>query len=814
MNLSYEWLRSLLPVQLSPSELRDLITSRCATVDEVITLREDLSGIVVGKVVEAARHPNSDHLWVTKVDAGGGELLDVVCGAPNVAQGKLYPFAPVGTVLPGGLKLDKRKIRGATSNGMLCSSRELGLGTEHDGILELQVDVPPGTRFLDAVPVGDTRLVIDVTPNRPDLLSHLGIAREVAAATGIVLSDQPLRRGDGAPLPAMAAAVDDFLKLEVETEGVVAGVTVRVDDPDGAPRYMGAVVRGVTVGPSPAWLVQRLEAVGSRSINNVVDITNYVMHEMGQPMHAFDLALLAGQTVIIRRARAGEKITTLDGTERSLTTEMTVIADADRAQAVAGVMGGSTSEVSAETRDIFLEVALFDARRTRATRLALGLSTDASYRFERGVDPEVQVKAMARALALLVEVAGGAVDGPPVDVHPRPAPRASLTLRPDRVTRLLGVPILAGECAELLRSIGFVAERQGATLEVTAPSWRRDIVREVDLIEEVARLRGFDSFPDRIRPYRPGTTTDAPLVHVIRRVREALVAAGLYEARPMPFVRGAASGYVRVSNPLAEDEAYLRTSILESLARRAEHNLARMEGNVRLFEVGAVFRPADGALPAESMSAGALIMGQRRPPHFTEPKPPAIDAWDAKGLAEALVASAFPGRVVTLDAGTGDTLWEIRLEGQTIGSVRQLALDAPVWAGAAFGIEVRLSDAPMDPAISVEGSTATRSPAPRYHPIPTMPAAELDLALLVPVGTAAGEVEAVIRRSAGELLERLDLFDEFRGAGIPEGFRSIAWRLTFRHPDRTLRDKEVEGRRDKLLRILENELRVRHRTST
>lgn len=804
MNISYEWLRSLVPVDMSAAEVRDLITARCATVDELVTLRADLAGVVVGRVVEARRHPNSDHLWVTKVDAGGNEPLEVVCGAPNVVEGKLYPFAPVGTVLPGGLKIEKRKIRGETSNGMLLSSRELGMGEEHDGILQLSIDVPPGMPFLDAVPVGDTRLVIDVTPNRPDLLSHLGIARELSAATGVALMTGDEREG-GAVEPARVAR-----------EGKTSDVIVRVEDAEGAPRYMAAVIRGVTVGPSPSWLVERLEAVGSRSINNVVDVTNYVMHELGQPIHAFDLERLAGPAVIVRRARAGERLTTLDGTQRALSAGMTVIADADRPQAVAGVMGGSTSEVSATTRDILLEVALFDARSVRATRLALGLSTEASYRFERGVDHELQPRALAKAVAMIVDIAGGSANGSPVDVCTLPVTRAPLTLRVDRVARLLGAPVSIDESAGLLRSIGFVTRKteRAAELQVTAPSWRRDIDREVDLIEEIARLRGFATFPDELRPYRPGTTTDAPLAVTVCRVRDAMIAAGLYEARPMPFVRGDAAGFVRLANPLAEDEAYLRRSILDSLARRAEHNLARMEGNVRLFEIGTVFEPSGAALPTESVHAAVLIMGYRRPPHFTEPRPPAFDAWDAKGLAEALAAAAFAGADARLEPGIDGALWEIRVGDAVAGSVRQVELDAPIWSSPAFGVELRLSAAPMDPAALASGGDASYPGPPRYRTIPVTPAAELDLALLVPAATSAADVETVIRRAADDLLERLELFDEFRGAGIPDGYRSIAWRLTFRHPDRTLRDKEVEGRRDKLLRTLENELSVRQRTST
>ena len=803
MNISYEWLRSLVPVTLSPTELRDLITRHTTPVDEVIPLRADLAGVVIGRVIEAKRHPDSDHLWVTRVDAGGPDLLDVVCGAQNVTEGSLYPFAPAGTTLPGGLKLEKRKIRGAISNGMLCSSRELGLGDDHQGILELHIEAAPGTPFLRAVPIGDSRIVVDTPPNRPDLVSHRGIAREIAAVTGTPLRVDPPTAG-GALAPRHA-----------QLEGVTGGVRVRLDHPEGAPRYMGAVIRGVKVGPSPDWLVRRLEAVGSRPINNIVDATNYLMHELGQPMHAFDVGKLAGPAVVIRRAMRGERVKTLDGTERDLRPEMTVIADSSRPHAVAGVMGGAESEVTDQTKDIFLEVALFDPRRTRATRMALGLPTDASYRFERGVDPELQPEALARTVALIIELAGGTLADAPIDLRPHAESRPPILLRSDRVSHLLGVPISRDESRAFLEAVGFGVELRGSTeLSVTVPSWRRDVEREVDLIEEVARLRGYDTFPSEVRPYRPGTTADAPLVGVIDRIREEMVAAGLYEARPMPFVRGGPKGYVRVSNPLAEDEAYLRRTLLESLGRRAEHNLARMVGDVRLFEVGSVFEPgADGAgLPNEFIHAALLVMGVRRPPHFTEPKPPAFDEWDAKGLAERLAAVAFEGQGTKVVPGEGEVLWEIVRDGHPVGIVRRVPLDAPIWASPAFGVELRLGGAPFDPAISVDAVAASHAPPPPFRPIPVTPAVEVDLALLVPSGVTAAEVERVIRASGGDLMERLELFDEFTGRGVPEGFRSVGWRLTFRHPERTLRDKEVEGRRDKLLRTLENELRVRART--
>jgi phenylalanyl-tRNA synthetase beta chain len=717
--------------------------------------------------------------------------------------------------MPNGMKIERRRIRGQTSNGMLCSARELGLGEDHLGIMRLDIDAAPGTPFLKAVPVGDTRLVIDVMPNRPDLLSHIGVAREVAAAVDTPLS-LPAIEGMDAGIPA---------PTRVRAEGSTAGVDVKVAEDTQVRRYMAVVIRGIRVGASPEWLVRRLEAIGSRSINNVVDATNYILHELGQPTHAFDLAKLGGPAIVVRRARAGEKIVTLDGVERNLQDTMVVIADAKRPQAVAGVMGGRDSEVSEQTTDLLLEVASFDPASTRSTRRALGLSTDASYRFERGVDVALAPGAMERTTRLIIALAGGRVDGAPVDVYAGDTLRSPITLRASRVATVLGEQVPADEIATLLRSIGFDARTEGGdALRVLAPTWRTDIIREIDLIEEVARLRGYDSFPTEIRPFRAGNVPDDAHWLMARRVRDALVGAGLLEARPMPFVVGADSGYVRVANPLAENEAYLRRDILDTLARRAEYNLARMQGNVRLFEIGSVFEPTKRPMPHEELHVGALIMGRRQPPHFSDPKSAeferaiTIDEWDAKALAELIAREAFQSQPVALRDGEDGALWQIFVGDRSVGAVRHVSLDAPVWAKRAYGIELSLGVMDSSP-VAAPGRNAYRSAeyvmtsVQPYRNLPSTPASEFDVALLVPSTVRAADIDNAVRQVSGDMLESVLLVDEYKGKNVEPGYRSLAWRLTFRHPERTLSAKEIEGRRTNILRHLEKTLNVRQRTS-
>jgi phenylalanyl-tRNA synthetase beta chain len=817
MNASVEWLSAFVESGLSPEQLRDLLTARVATVDAVEPVRADLTPIIVGRVVSAERLPDSDHLWATKVDVGGAEPLEVICGAPNVTAGLKYPFAPVGTVMPSGVAIERRKIRGRASNGMLCSARELGLGDDEEGILALDTGVAPGTPLLAALAVGDTRLVIDVLPNRPDLLSHQGLAREIAAVTARPLHDAAIPGATIQSVPPLRRA---------DRVGETAGVRVSVEDPGDAPAYLGVVIRGLHVGPSPAWLAARLTAVGIRPISNVVDATNYMLYGYGQPMHAFDLDRLAGKEVRVRRAAPGERLQTLDGVERVLDPEVVVIADAERAQGIAGVMGGTASAVSDTTTSIFLEIASFNPRRVRVARRALGVSTDASYRFERTVPATSPPATYQRAVQLILALAGGAVADVPVLVGATPPPPLEVTLRSSRLAQVLGVSLSAPECIALLAPLGFACARHANDLVVTVPSYRIDVLREIDLVEEVARLYGYDRIPDALRPFRIGVVPDDPLVAVEKRVRSTLIAFGCVELRPMPFVHDSGPGAVRVVNPLAEDEAFLRADLLSTLARSAEFNVRHMEANLRLFEVGTVFGKSQlGERPVEDVRVGALVMGARRPPHFTEPQPPAWDEWDAKWLGEVLARAAYPRSAVVLvparpDEGGGDTLWHVLVDGHDSGRVARVPLDLPVAqrsAAPAFGVEITLQRVATEAgaearATGGDGATAGRG-EPRYRAAPSQPASWVDITLVVPDSMAASTVERSLLAAGDPLLERIELTREYRAAPIPPGYRSLTWRLTFRHPERTLVEKQVEARRDKLLQGLEATLGVRPRTT-
>ncbi len=792
MNVSRRWLEAFLRRPLDASDLAEKLAMLGAPVDAVEPIGAELADFVVGQVTELKAHPNADKLRVATVDDGTGTLHNVVCGAPNVMVSGRYPFARLGTKMPGGMVVEKRKLRGEPSEGMLCSSRELGLGDDHDGLLTLSSDVAPGTSLLEVLQLGDDRLVVDVSPNRGDLLCHKGIARELAVAYGI-----------GYRLPALEGEVEVDLPTPTRfaAEAIVGGVKLAIADRVGCRRFLGAVVREVQVGASPDWLRDRLASAGVRSINNVVDATNYVMLELGQPMHAYDAATLHGPAVVVRAALAGEMLVTLDGVERKVPAGALVIADADRVIGIAGVMGGRDTEVTNGTTTLFLECASFDAARVRSTRTAVGLSTDASHRFERGVDRWGAVDAFRRCLRLIVSLTGGSVNDEAVDCFPAPDHPPRVSLRPSRVAQVLGITLPWAELERQLVAMGatIVSKPDDGRIAVDVPGWRSDVVSEIDLIEEIARLHGYARIPDDLRPFRPGQLRDAAAWTAGVRIRLGLAAIGLSEVQTMPLVGDGGEHGPRLLNPLSTELAFLRSALQPSLVRMVEANWAMQTANVRLFEVGTVFSQRQpGAEPVETLRAAFAVTGARAPLHWTDGgKSRRYDRWDAKALFEHLVDLAHPTATVQVQ----DDHWVARRsDGTPVGECGLLQSDAPAWAGPLFGGEVTVAVEPVAQA--------------GYLPLPTHPAVLRDLALLVPLGRSVAEVAALLRQRGGRHhLESVAVLDEFRAATLPAGMRSVMMRLVFRAADRTLVDTEVEQTIGRLLNSLERELDVTLRTT-
>jgi phenylalanyl-tRNA synthetase beta chain len=798
MNVSRRWLEDFLRRPLDPRDVASRLAMLGATVDAIEPLHGDLAEIVVGQVETVAPHPNADRLRVCEVNDGTGTLRHVVCGAPNVQAGRKYPFARVGAAIPHGkggasMRLERAKIRGEVSEGMLCSARELGLGQEHDGILELDTDAAPGTPFLQAVGLADDRLVVDVTPNRPDLLGHKGIARELAASFGTPFRLPSIPRAENG-----GAAADPDIPPPRRTKAAadLAGIRISVEDLEGCRRFNAALIRGVTVRPSPAWLQQRLQAVGVRPISNVVDATNYVMLELNQPMHAYDAATLRGPAIVVRPGLAGESLVTLDGTTRRLDVETTVIADDGGAIGLAGIMGGSTTEVSEQTTDVLLEGAWWSPTRIRRTRRRLGMSTEASYRFERGVDLWAAPDAMRRCIALVLATAGGALAADPVDLWPEPSHPPRIFLRPARVAQVLGVQLPVATLEQHLLATGatVLSKPEDHRLVVDVPGWRPELTGEIDLIEEIARIHGYDNFPVELRPFRVGSLPDAPVERLASQLRRGLVAQGLFEVGTLPTVPDGSAASVRLLNPTSAEDPYLRRELLPGLVRQVERNFRNHVRDVRLFEVGTVFEARPGARPIETRRVAAVVTGAREPRHWSNTGAADFDRWDLRGLFEVAVALANPDASVQVE---GNSWVAVAPDGSVAGRAAPIAADAPPWAAPVFGLELTLDPKPRPPV--------------EYRPLPTTPASERDLALVLDSDVAAGQVTALLERTGGALLERVAVLDEYRGASIGTGRRSVMFRLRFRASDRTLRDREVDELERRMLQALERELGVKRR---
>jgi len=761
-------------------------------IEEIVRTGPDLSALRVGRVLERKPHPGADRLSLCVVDLGDLEPVDIVCGAPNVAAGQAVAVAPHGATLPDGTRIKRSKIRGVVSNGMICSARELGLSEESEGILVLASGAKPGTPLAELLPGGDVVLDVAITPNRGDWVSMLGMAREVRAHYGGSLHLPPCEPIESA-------------------EETARHVRVSIEDAAGCPRYVARVVRGVTVGPSPSWLQERLAAAGLRAINNVVDVTNLVMLELGQPLHAFDLARIRGGEVHVRAARPGERLATLDGQERALLPEDLVIADAERGLAIAGVMGGRDSEVRPETRDLLIESAQFHPSRVRRTARRLGLHTDASYRFERGVDPDGVARAADRAARLLAELAGGSVCRGAAEARGQALPRTTqIALRPERVNRLLGSSLRAGEIGALLSRLDVQVEPGGdELLRCRPPSWRPDLAIAEDLIEEVARIHGYDRIEASLPGSRLAGSEEPPERTLREQVRDALRGAGLTELMTFPALRrgdldalrlaegDARRALVELVNPIQLEEPVLRSTLVPSLLRAAQLNLSRQAEDLRLFEIGRTFRAsAEGELPHEGWQAAALWSDGRSASLWERRDLPVF--FRTKGAAEAALAAL--GYAVRFRAGSSEPYLHPGASGELLAGESAVAALGELHpeSAAAFGLEADLALLVLDLDALLR---APRSPG-RYREISRHPRVRRDLAVLLGQEVPAGDALEWIKKTGGASLQAVTLFDRYEGRGVPEGKVSLAFRLEFQRTDRTLTDAEVSRSVERIVQEL------------
>lgn len=773
MQFSESWLRSLVDPPLSSEQLCHLLTMAGLEVEETTPVAPPFSDVVVARVLSTEKHPDADKLKLCKVDAGQHGQLQIVCGAPNVAPDMRVPCALVGAKLPG-ITIGKAKVRGIESFGMLCSARELGLSEDHGGLLALPADAPLGEDLRRYLDLDDTRITLKLTPNRADCLSLLGIAREVAALTGAPLK-QPA-------ITPVAAVIGDTR-------------AVQLDAPDACPRYCGRIVRGVnTHAPTPAWMKARIERSGLRSISALVDVTNYVMLELGQPLHAFDDAVLAG-AIHVRHPAPGEQLLLLNGQTVTPGADTALIADEEKALAMAGIMGGEHSGISERTTDLFLECAFFAPDAIAGKARALGFSSDASYRYERGVDFDLQDRAIERATQLIIEICGGK-PGPVLaavaaDHLPQ---RPPVRLRSARAAQVLGIPLDSEQIARLMAGLQFPMMRQGDDFLVTPPSHRFDIVIEEDLIEEIARLHGYDNVP---APPPRAALAMMPAPETRRtpmQLRRLAACRGFHEVVTMSFVDAAWEADfcantkpITLANPIASQMGVMRTSMVGGLVSVLCTNRKRQTGRVRVFEVGRCFLEDAGGQPVagfhQPLRLGLLAAGSALPEQWGAPGRP-VDFYDLKGDVEALFAprsvafvrinhpALHPGRAA-----------EVRLGDRRVGFVGELH---PSWVQ-----KYELGTAPV--LAELDLAALLEHPMPESREISRFPAVERDLALVVSQGLAADALLATLKAAAPPLVMRLDLFDVYQGKGLPEGQKSLAFRIVMQDTEKTLADGEVDA---------------------
>jgi len=794
MKVSFNWLRELVEVVPTPVELADRLTMAGLEVEGVEEIRPTFTQVVVGRIQAIDPPPRGERVSLCRVDVGK-TVVPILCGAPKVAVGLRVAVALPGAELPGGRQIQEALIGGARSVGMLCSEKELGLGEDGAGLLILDERATPGIDLAQVLQLHDHILEVAVTANRGDCLSHWGMAREVAALTGAALRLKAVRPREG------TTSIQDL-----------TAVTVKAADL--CPRYAARVIQGVSIGSSPFWLRRRLVLSGLRPINNVVDATNYVLLEMGQPLHAFDHARLEGWRIVVRRAVKGERIVTLDGVERPLEPGMLVIADAVRPVAIAGVMGGLATEVTGTTKNLLLESALFQPVSIRRTAKALTLSSESSYRFERGVDPEGVDRALDRVAALIVGLAGGQVARGLIDIQAARRRRTSLRLRVERVRQVLGGAVALPEVGRVLRRIQCRVKPQGSkVLAVAPPSHRLDLTREIDLVEEVARLRGFDQIPTS-RPaseVRPAGVSS--FWGIERQMRRLLTARGFQETVNFSFTReelldklrlpadDPRRHLLRIRNPLG-GEAVLRSILLPSLLENLVLNESRGSRDAKLFEIARVFRPQPGAAAPVEVRTVAVVAAGDRLPAWWGTKGERVDFYDLKGVVETLdkivgvsLALRAAADIPYLHPGQQA---EVVLEGDAVGSIGALHPEV------IRNFDLKTVAVAME--IDLDRLDRDRKPQARYSLLPRYPGVFRDMAVVVPERMRAAEVEGAIRRAGGALVEGVRPFDVYRGEPVPEGKKSLAFSIQYRAADRTLTDEEVATIHRKILEAVERDL--------
>jgi phenylalanyl-tRNA synthetase beta chain len=804
MKVTYNWLRQYVDYHGTAEELADTVTMLGMEVESAQKLGGEFAGVVVAQVLTREKHPNADKLSLCRVNDGRGER-QIVCGAQNFKAGDKVPLILPDHTLPAKpgqapLTIKVGKIRGVESQGMLCSPEELGLPEKADGLLILREDATVGQPFAEYLGRSGSDVVYDleITPNRPDWNSVIGIAREISALTGAALR-----------LPEIQIPAG-----QIKNEATEQVVQVRIEQPELCPRYTARVIRGVKIGPSPDWLRAALEKAGLRSINNVVDVTNYVMLETGHPLHAFDFHLLTAAegklpTVVVRPAKAGEKFTTLDGQERALREDMLLIADETKAIALAGVMGGQNTEIQATTTDVLLESACFQPQNIRATSKKLELRTDSSYRFERGADPEMCAWASQRAAQLILQTAGGTLLEPWLDVYPRPPAPREITLRHDKTNALLGVTIPVEEQNRFLERLGLT--REGAAFRI--PTFRVDLKREADLIEEIGRIFGIDKIPSAPPRGAIGANAYDTVHDQVGEARRILAALGLHEAQGQTLISEAgarqspgvdAAQLAPLQRPLSSDMNVLRPSLMPGLLASLRHNAARQTGDVALFEVGRVFLRANGAFREERRLAVALT-GHREAAFWSGTERGAkFDIYDLKGMLEQFLEE-FSVRGVSWQkrAETGGFFLEaavVQLGKLALGEFGQLS--------PALQKQHDLRDAVFLAELNLDQLLARRSPAKSFKALPAFPAIRRDVAMLLPEQTAHEAVAALVKQTRPANLEKFELFDVFRGKNVPEGQKSVAYAFTYRSAEKTLTDAEVNAAHEKLVDEFKQTLRA------